>query len=117
MPIYAYKALNPSGGTKNDKVEAPSEAQARGMLRMRGEHVVTLRELPAGQAQRVAGARGKKPSPDDVASTIRQLSIMIRAGVPLMEALRGLAEQAKSPMLSQALGDSRRRRKPGQCAE
>lgn len=103
MPVYAYKALSPSGVTKDNRIEAPSEAQARSMLRTRGEHVVNLRELASAQAQRAAGAHGKKPTPDDVASTIRQLSIMIRAGVPLMESLRGLGEQAKSPVLSAAL--------------
>lgn len=102
MPIYAYKALTPSGATTENRIEAASEAQARSMLRLRGEHVVSLRELPIGQAK-PTGARGKKPSADDVASTIRQLSIMVRAGVPLVEGLSGLADQAKSPVLAHAL--------------
>jgi type IV pilus assembly protein PilC len=103
MPTYAYKALNPSGATNNSRIEATSEAQARSMLRLRGEHIVSLRELSSGQANKGAGARGKKPSPDEVATTIRQLSIMIRAGVPLVEGLAGLAEQTKSPVLTYAL--------------
>jgi type IV pilus assembly protein PilC len=103
MPIYTYKALTPSGATKDNRIDAPSEAQARGTLRMRGEHVVHLRELPSGQAAKHAGAGGKKPSGDEVAGTIRQLSILIRAGVPLVESLSGLAEQARSPVLGRAL--------------
>ena len=104
MPIYVYRALAPSGATKDSRIEAQSEAHARSSLRTRGEHVVSLRELPAAQAQRRAGARGKKPSGDEVAGTIRQLSIIIRAGVPLVEGLNGLAEQSKSPVLGSALG-------------
>ena len=103
MPIYVYRALNPSGATKDSRIEAQSEAQARSMLRLRGQHIVGMRELPSGQAQRGSGARGRRPSADDVAGTIRQLSIMIRAGVPLVEGLSGLAEQARSPVLAHAL--------------
>lgn len=103
MPVYAYKALTPSGTAKNDKIEAISEAQARSALRNRGEHVVRLKEVPSGQVQPAARTHGKKPTADDIASTIRQLSIMIRAGVPLTESLRGLGEQAKSPVLGHAL--------------
>jgi len=102
MPIYAYKALTPTGATKDNRIEAGSEAQARSMLRLRGEHVVSLRELSVGQAK-PAAVRGKKPTADDVAGTVRQLSIMVRAGVPLVEGLSGLAEQAKSPVLAHAL--------------
>lgn len=103
MPVYAYRALTSSGGTKDNRIDAPSEAQARSTLRLRGEHVVHLRELASGQAAKHAGTHGKKPSGDEVAGTIRQLSILIRAGVPLVESLTGLAEQAKSPVLGQAL--------------
>ncbi len=103
MPNYAYKALGPSGSAKNSTIEATSEAQARSMLRLRGEHVVSLREMSLAQADKNIGVRGKKPTSDDIASTIRQLSIMIRAGVPLVESLSGLAEQAKSPFLANAL--------------
>jgi len=103
MPVYAYKALSPAGAAKDNRIEATSEAQARSMLRLRGEHVVSIRELSSGQASKSSGARGKKPSADDVAGTVRQLSIMIRAGVPLVEGLSGLGEQARSPLLAQAL--------------
>lgn len=103
MPIYSYRALAPSGATKDNKIEATSEAQARSTLKMRGEHVVHMRELHSLQAQQQSGSGGKKPSGDEVAGTIRQLSILIRAGVPLVESLTGLAEQAKSPVLGRAL--------------
>jgi len=53
-------------------------------------------------AQLPPGAR-KRPPADEVASTIRQLSILMRAGVPLVESLKGLAEQAKSPALRASL--------------
>ncbi len=103
MPIYAYKAISPSGGLKESRIEAASEAAARTLLRGRGENVVNIGE--ARQETPLAScAKGKKPSCDEVASVIRQLSILIRAGVPLVESLEGLAAQTKSPMLRSCLG-------------
>ena len=94
----------PSGIMKSDRIEAQSEAHAKSVLLSRGEHVVNLKELSTSQAAQIADrSSGKKPPIDEVASSIRQLSILIRAGVPLVESIMGLAEQVKSPSLQDAL--------------
>jgi len=104
MPVYAYRAFVASGGLVDRSVEATSESHARSVLADRGERVVQISE--AGEDVSVARrVRGKKPPADEVASTIRQLSILIRAGVPLLESLNGLSEQAKTPSLSESLAD------------
>ena len=103
MPLYNYKALTRAGAEKSDRIDATSEDQAKAMLRLRGEHVIHIRELASGQAAAPSGIRGKKPNTDEVAGAIRQLSILIRSGVPLVESLTGLSEQAKSPVFAQAL--------------
>jgi type IV pilus assembly protein PilC len=103
MPVYVYRALNRLGATSDSRIEAQSEAHARSMLRLRGEHIVGIRELPSGQVQRGSSIRGKRPAADDVASALHQLSIMVRAGVPLVEGLSGLSEQTRSPVLAHAL--------------
>ena len=105
MPIYAYKAITPSGALKQNKIEAISESQARSQLQLKGERVLQLNELSITQKAGTASRGGKKPSSDEVASTIRQLSILIRAGVPLVEALQGLAEQANSGMLNKCMAE------------
>ena len=103
MPIYAYTAVTSSGTVRESTIEASSERQARAQLNARGERVTALRELPVDQRTRRAASQGKKPSADEVAGTVRQMSILIRAGVPLVESLQGLAEQAKSKTLQAAL--------------
>ncbi len=103
MPEYAYRAITASGSLKEKRIEAQSESEARATLRNRGENVVHLRELTAAQASRSRGGGGRKVSADEVASTIRQMSILIRAGVPLVEGISGLSEQVKSPVLSNCL--------------
>lgn len=103
MPIYSYTAVTVSGGLRESTLEAASEARARAHLQARGERVVRMRELSADSAPKPKVQRGKKPSTDEVASTIRQLSMLVRAGVPLVEGLQGLGDQARSPLLRTCL--------------
>ena len=103
MPLYAYKSITHSGAAVSDRIDATSEEQAKAILRLRGEHVISIREQTPNQLPSLPLARGKKASVDEVATTIRQLSILIRAGVPLVEGLTGLSEQARSPIFGKAL--------------
>lgn len=105
MPIYAYTAMAPSGALTESKVEAASEAQARMLVQRKGERVVRMREFAAKEAPQPKAKRGKKASPDEIATTIRQMSILIKAGVPLVEVIEGLAVGAKSEVLSRCLQD------------
>lgn len=90
---------------RDGKIAAASEAAARQLLRGRGETVVRI--VPVAEEQPVAQRRrrSRRHSADDAAGSIRQLSILARAGVPLVESLRGLAEQASSESLSSAFSE------------
>lgn len=76
---------------------------ARAELQRKGEHVIQIREISEEQAEGKGAHKGKKPSTEEVSSVIRQMSILIRAGVPLVESLQGLSEQAKSEILKSCL--------------
>ncbi|MCX8052709.1 MAG: type II secretion system F family protein [Armatimonadetes bacterium] len=88
-------------------MEAASETEARRLLQSRGHRVMRLRQLdssaPRGVADQAIGVKGKRPPADEVAGVIRQLSILVRAGVPLVESLQGLSEQTRSRTLSECL--------------
>ncbi|MCX6345338.1 MAG: type II secretion system F family protein, partial [Armatimonadetes bacterium] len=102
MPIYSYKAITLAGKMKSGKIEAISEARARMLLRRSGEQVVAIKELFRSLSEREhksTTSRSRGAPADEVAVTIRQLSILVRAGVPLVEALQGLAEQSRSVSL------------------
>jgi type IV pilus assembly protein PilC len=102
MPLYACKTINASGQLKESKIEALSDVQARTQLQIKGERVLQIKEL--GSSESVPKVRrGKKPSTDEFAGMVRQLSILIRAGVPLVESLRGLCEQTSSETLRECL--------------
>lgn len=102
MPVYTYKAITPSGAVKHNRIEAATEATARTQLASWGERVLSIKEVRSASASG-GGLSGKRPSADEMASMIRQMSILIRAGVPLVEGLQGLAEQAKTPTLKVCL--------------
>jgi len=103
MPVYAYRAVTPSGVLREDRIEANSEAHARSLLENKREYVVKLRQMDDRPAGRARLGPGKKPSADELASTIRQISILLRAGIPLVEGLSSLVEQARSVVLRRCL--------------
>lgn len=103
MPVYAYKAVTPSGALREDKIEANSELHARSLLESKREYVVKLQEMDERSGGHARLASYKKPSVDEFASTIRQISILLRAGIPLVEGLSGLVEQARSATLRRCL--------------
>lgn len=103
MPVYTYRAVTPLGVLREDRIEATSEAHARSMLENKREYVIKLREVDARHPGRTALGGGKKPSSDEIATTVRQISILLRAGIPLVEGLQSLVEQARSATLRRAL--------------
>lgn len=107
MPVYACKTINRDGTVAKSKVEAATDVQARSSLQRNGASVVLeVRELK-GASQLSAGAlrRTNKLSIDELASSIMQMSILARSGVPLVDSLRSLSEQAKSQILSTSLSE------------
>lgn len=106
MPIYNYKSISSSGKMISGRMEAQSESQVRISLRRSGAQPVQIIEASGNQQiVKAVSSTGKRAPSTEVASTIRQLSIFIRAGVPLVEALEGLSEQAKSESLGATLKD------------
>ncbi len=61
-----------------------------------------MRSRPA--ESRGPRTKAKKPPAGEMASTMQQMSILIKAGVPLVESLTGLADQARAPALKECLG-------------
>ncbi len=104
MPIYSYKAISSTGKMVSGRIEVESEAKLRLNLKRSGQQLLQVKEIPGIQQGAINGLTGgRKPPMGEVASTIRQLSILIKAGVPLVEAIGGLADLAKSEVLGACL--------------
>ncbi|MEC9476462.1 MAG: type II secretion system F family protein [Planctomycetota bacterium] len=118
MKKYDYKSRNPQGKSVTGTLEAETEAEAVQELRRRGLTVTSIR---GGNAQvrssnfrfRIPGlksASGEKKikgriSRKELVPVARQLATMFQSGIPLVESLEVIEEQAGNPALKAVLGD------------
>ncbi|MDR7513033.1 MAG: type II secretion system F family protein, partial [Armatimonadota bacterium] len=92
----AYTAFDRSGRQVADTVEAASAAEAGEILRRQGLFVTELREAAAtahAATARVTG--GGRGGLRDVSSFMRQLSVLVSTGTPMVEALASLEKQLR----------------------
>ncbi len=98
MPSFKYTARGPDGKTVSGLLTSKTQADALGDLRKRNLIALDVRESGAGGAKKKGLLGLIKPRPscrrDQLVLFTRQLSTMISAGVPLLESLEVLHEQA-----------------------
>lgn len=100
MATFKYKAKNPAGKTVDGSVSGASKEEAVGKLRKQKLVVLKIKQTGSG-TQKVPGTRRNaraKPScqKGELELFTRQLATMVSAGIPLLECLEILAEQAQS---------------------
>ncbi len=109
MAVYEYKAMaKKTGKVVKGVVDADSPGKARAKLREQGLYPTEVKE---GSAVQIAGGKGNKGmlgggggvrgrvTPRDLALMTRQFAVLLRAGMPLVEALGALLEQTTKPRL------------------
>lgn len=104
MATFSYKAIGRDGKSSEGVIEADGLELASRQLRSQG---LTLLKLEAGgtldaAAQRVAG---KPPGRQEVLSMTTELSVLLRAGLPLDRALKVLIDMATLPQMLALLND------------
>lgn len=113
MPIYEYKGLTTAGKTVKGIQDAETQAVLRSTLQAKG---IFVTEVYEGQG---AAASGQNRDIDfkrmtefvtlrDIALVTRQLATLLRAGIPLVESLTALSDQADKEELKRVLSDVRR---------
>jgi general secretion pathway protein F len=109
MPVYEYKALDSAGKPKEGILVADTPKEARLKLRDLKVHVVYL-----SQKKNVGGAKRdwipgflKRRNNEAVSGITRQLSTMLRSGIPLAQCLTALIDQAEHPDVEAVLRDVR----------
>jgi general secretion pathway protein F len=129
VPVYAWKGLNNAGKAVAGTKDADGPKGLRQTLRKDGIFVTEHKEVLGGVGGRPAAgparASGEKVSffkreidlggllervsPQDVAVLTRQLSTLLKAGIPLAEALGALGEQADNKKLAMVLVEVRQK--------
>ncbi len=108
MPVFAYKGLNDSGRNVQGVVEADSARAARARLRKDGVYPTAVVEESAEPSATAFSWRpSARVSTADVALISRQLATLLSAGVPVVEALSAVGEQAERPAATRVLSHLR----------
>jgi general secretion pathway protein F len=91
MPAFAYQALDQTGKTQRGVLQGDNARAVRASLRERGLNPLEVSALESGA--RPAGLLRRGLSGAQLALLTRQLATLLKAGLPLDEALGALAEQ------------------------
>lgn len=113
MPLYIYTAKDASGNTKVDRTEADTESELVSRLKEQGLYVVSLQELGV-QAQKGNGFSLSSLSFEKLMAlfpvsrtekmmSVRNLAVMIGAGLSLNRGLEALSEQTSSSKFKKVL--------------
>ena len=101
-PIFEYKALSPDGKSQRGLVEAENAKAARAKLKKQSLMVTEINEKTvASQAAKSAKIPfvGGRVSVRDLSLMTRQLASLIKAKIPLVEALTALVDQTENERL------------------
>ncbi|WP_018609071.1 type II secretion system F family protein [Uliginosibacterium gangwonense] len=105
MPTYAYKGRDAQGGLVQGSVDAADPTTAADLLIGRSIIPVDIVEEAAHRSVFANfGLRDNKVSEEDIMFFSRQMHTLIRAGVPILQALAGLRDSATNVAFARMLG-------------
>ena len=98
MPAFTYKAVGRDGKSQQGVIEADGLDVATRLLRSRGLTPLKIQEGSADD-------EGKPPSRQEVLSMTTELSVLLRAGLPLDRALKVLIDMDGQPRMRAVLSE------------
>ena len=124
MPVYQYQGYRNDGGTTTGIIDAENPKVARLKLRKEGVYPTDVveqgqpetqsQEHTRGRAERSIGRSATLPS-TDLALMTRQFATLLVAGLPLVEALGVLVDQAEKKPIKALLADIREQVRGGKA--
>jgi type IV pilus assembly protein PilC len=100
---FAYTARDVAGKPRAGTVAAATISEAASQLRQEGLFVVSLAEEKAQAARAVVSSWRKRVRRSDIIGITAQLAVMVDAGVPFAQAVRGAGAQAVTPAMNELL--------------
>lgn len=106
MPIFEYKGLTREGKNVKGIVDSDNLRSARAKLKKDNIFVVEIKDKKRTDSKKSKGPRatGKVPV-KDLSLMTRQLATLIKANIPLVDALLAVSEQVENPVLAEAIAD------------
>jgi general secretion pathway protein F len=117
MGAYEYTALDQRGREKKGIIEGDTPRQIRQILRERGLSPISVSEIARQdreQGRRQYFRRPAGASPADISLLTRQFATLVRAGLPIEEALSAMAEQSEKARIKSMVFAIRARIMEGQ---
>lgn len=106
MPIFEYKGHSKTGKNVRGTVDADNLRAARTKLKKDGVFVVELKDKgkALSKTKKKSGS-SKSVGIEDLSMMTRQLATLIKAKIPLVEALAAVSDQVENVTLKEAMAD------------
>src|SRR5713101_6353090 len=104
MPVYTYRGTNRSGGTVSGEISAPSKTEVQSLLR---RQQITPTKMSEKGKEFNLPTFGGGVTAKELAVFTRQFSVMIDAGLPLVQCLEILASQQENKLFQKVLTGTR----------
>ncbi len=111
MPLYAYKAVDPSGKVSNSAIEAGSEKEAVNLLQNAGLMPIRI-SVSSQKESKVSGLLSidllsffQRVSSKDVMHFTQDLTALLEAGLPVDRSLGILLEATENPKFKETIKD------------
>ncbi len=107
MPVFEYRGLNQSGRNVKGTVDAENSRAAKAKLKKDGVYVVDLKDRTR-QNRKAKGKRKeskRKVSIQDLSLMTRQLATLLKASIPLVDALGAVSEQVENEYLASVVAE------------
>ena len=109
MSYFQYQAKDSSGKEIIDKIEAEDQNAALSILEDKGYLVTSITEIDGSESSNILDIDlnifNKRISVESIATFLIQLSIMIKSGVNLAEALQSLEHGEENPRFKKCIDD------------
>jgi len=106
MPLFEYKGLNQQGKNVRGTLDSENMKTARTKLKKDGIYVTDIKDkkkADPAKKKKINNRGGVQVK--ELALMTRQLATLIKANIPLVDALSAVAEQVENPGLSEAVAD------------
>jgi general secretion pathway protein F len=106
VPIFEYKGLSRDGRNVKGTLDAENLRAARARLKKDNIFVTEIRDKKKGTATKKRGGGGRgKASVQELSLMTRQLAVLVKANIPLVDCLTAVSEQVENPVLAEAIAD------------
>jgi len=113
LQSFQYEAFDTSGRVLTGRLEASHEREAQRTLEGRGLTLVSLAAAKPPAAKAILFNIQRGVTAQDRILALKQLALLLKAGVPLIQGIGALKNQASHPVLTEAFAGMEKRLRAG----